>query len=174
MDSGTLIVSAVFMAICLLPFIIIGRGHRKLKRKFKNLLSLMAEKSGCKLSESDMSGNFGIGIDENHNKVYFVRKTNDVISEKEVSLTDIRNCKLKSTTTFFEGGDKVIEQIELEFYNKDSDKPVEVFNLYNADTDSSTLTGELQAAEKWERILMGALKKVSVVRPLRMKSKAVV
>ena len=174
MDTGTLVVAAVFVAICVLPFIFFGRGHRKLRKKFKLLLSQLAEKNGGKITAIETIGNFGIGIDENKNMAYFVRKTDEGILEKEVSLAEIKNCKLKTTTNYFEGGEKVVNSIDFEFFGNDAGKPAVIFNLYNADIDSSTLTGELQTAEKWERIFKGALKKSAQVIKSQVKSTAVV
>jgi len=52
----------------------------------------------------------------------------------------------------------VVDKLELSFYPVEKGKPEISIEFYNDEYDSLTLSGELQLAEKWEKLLNEQLK----------------
>lgn len=72
-----------------------------------------------------------------------------------ITLSEVQKCRVinsESTVNHTGGTHKVIEKLELTFTYRDKGKPEAVLEFYNTDSDSLTLTGELQLAEKWNKI----------------------
>ena len=159
MDSGTIIVAAVFTAICILPFFLTGRKYRKLKRRLSENMSGLAAQKNCRITVQDVAGNFGIGMDEKSEMLFFARLVGDNIVAMEVALAGINKCRLNNVAKVFDEGEKVIERIELVLYTHPAGGQPIVLGMYNMENDSSTLSGELQVAEKWAELIEKVLLK---------------
>ena len=153
MDSGTLIVAAVFIAICIVPFLLTGRKYKKHKRELIKALNQLAVQSNCTITIQDTKGNFGIAMDENSGRVFFARYTGENLVARDVDLAGYIRCKMNIAVRIADGGEKVTERIELVLSSVQLSTPQVVFDLYNVEHDSLTLSGELQVAEKWERLI---------------------
>lgn len=159
MDSGTLIVAAVFIAICIVPFLITGRTYRKHQKQLVQSLNRLAEEQNNKISTLETKGNFGIAMDESAGRLFFTRFVGTEIVTHSIKLSEYGMCKHNNALRVLEDGDKVTVRVELIFTPVSITQNQEVLDLYNEEYDSLTLSGELQVARKWEELIAGFLNK---------------
>lgn len=161
MDLGTTIIGVGILLICIAPFILINMKNQNREKKFVKALFDVAQKNNSEISEYQILNNIGIAIDTNLKKLFCIRIKENKREVIEINLSEIQSCNLINTTrTVNDRGSKhkEIDKIEFIFKNhqkSDSDKIIEI---YNADYDSFYVTGELQFAEKWIKIIQGNLK----------------
>lgn len=159
MDSGTIIISAILLALAILPFIFTGKKYRKQKKQMVLALNGLAEQHQVKLSNYEAGGNFGIGLDQDSRYLFFVRSAQDEISVQTVLLAEMSRCKVKTASRLLEDGEKVIDRVELALYPVSTAQSEVLLEMYNSEYDTLTIRGELQAAVKWEHIIGEVLKK---------------
>ncbi|MEX2369845.1 MAG: hypothetical protein WD578_02475 [Bacteroidales bacterium] len=160
LELGSAIVGAVSIALVALPVVLIGSSKRKKEKHFKVLLSEFAAKHDCKLDFHEISGNLAIGMDTSRNFVFFCAETNEQVNEQIVDLGKIQNCKVIKTSSMVrnkEGNQQVIDRLELSFIPMAKAQPEIRLEFFNADVNLQ-LYGELQAAEKWSKLINGRLK----------------
>lgn len=161
MDLGTIIVTLVFIAIVTVPFILTGYSKKRKKKNLFCRLTEMAENEDCIISYHEFCGDFVIGLDEVAGRLFFFKKSENHKIVQSVNLREFKSCRLVNSNRTV--GDKktnysVIDKLELCFYPNDKSKPDILVELYNDEYDSLTLSGELQLAEKWEKLLNERMK----------------
>jgi hypothetical protein len=95
-------------------------------------------------------------MDERSQMVFFASKAADQHMEQSLSLQEIQKCRVVNTnrnSNHNNGSMDVSDKLELAFTPKDKNRPEPVFTFYDADHNGAILTGELQVAEKWCRII---------------------
>src|SRR5690606_22362027 len=63
MDTNSLIIGAVLIAICIIPLVLISRKGRQRTKQMKNGLAEIALKNNCKINKMGTTSNIAIGID---------------------------------------------------------------------------------------------------------------
>ena len=156
MDSSTTITVGIFILICIILFVIINSNKKKRAKQYLLPLNELAENKDCTISLYDIWSDSVIGIDETKNIVFTIRKTKEKETNLAVNLAEIFRCRVAEvsrTSGPKEGNIKAFDRIDLVFASKDKSKADVVVEFYNANTDRLTLTGELQLAEKWCKIV---------------------
>ncbi len=160
MDIGSIILGIVVTAAISLPFAFMIRGQRKRTRRILNLLDELASKHNSKLGLHEVCGDLVIGLDENQNKLFFLRLLNDHQTEACIDLQDVQHCKLvnNSKVLYREKGNlNIIDKLSISFSSKTKGKSEESLLIYDAD-ESLQLSGELQLGEKWVSLINDRLK----------------
>lgn len=164
MSSGTIISGGIFILFCITIYILASRSKKKKEKLFLQPLKRLAEMKNSKISDYDIWNNSIIGIDETSHFIFSVRKNNDSETSLCIDLSEIFRCRLNEvsrTTGPKEGNIKAFDKIELIFVNKDKNKADTILEIYNADTDRLNLSGELQIAEKWHKIINESIAKMT-------------
>jgi len=155
MDFGT-IIGLIFVIICVLAVVLVNSNKKKKKNQFKQTLFDLAEKSNCKISESDLWNNTLIGIDKEAHQLFYIRETADKKDHKEISLLEIQKCRvINSSRMVTNGGSNhnVIDKLELVLSSRDPKQADTTLEFYNTNRDNLFLNGELPLAEKWAGIV---------------------
>lgn len=155
MDLESSIFILVMVLACVIPIMIINKKKGKKEKQFLQTLFHLAEKSNCKIEDYDRWSDTAIGIDKEAHKIFFVRKTSENELSKEVDLSEMQKCRFVNThriVSMKDSNHKVIEKLELVFTLRDSRKSEINLEFYNASYDSLSLRGEIQLAEKWEKV----------------------
>ncbi len=155
MELGTTIVGIVIILICIIPFALMSINNKKKEKKLLRGLSAFAERNSFKISRYELWNNSTIGIDDTSLTIFYTRKSRDIETSQQINLAEIQKCRvINSSRTWSnkDGNFKVIDKLELVFSFQDKGKNEVVLEFYNAEYDSSTLTGELQLVEKWCKI----------------------
>ena len=156
MDLGTSITAILIAIACIIPFVIMHKINARRERQFLQPLFSLAHNHHSKVSQYDIWSNAAVGIDHTTGMVFFFKKVNNAEISWQVSLADIRKCRVVQVTkTSIDELDnfKPIAKLELAFEYLDTSKPDTLLEFYNADADGSTLTGELQLVEKWRQLI---------------------
>jgi len=160
MQLNNIIIGAIIIVICIVPFILLGQGKKKRKRKILESLNNIANQHDCTIGKHEICGDFIIGIDETKKAVFFMKQLAEKTVEQYVNLLEIANCKARTTARaveFGNGSQSVIEKLELSFIPIDKNKKEISFEFFNTDI-SSQLIGELQSIEEWSKLINDFIK----------------
>ncbi|MBD1263047.1 hypothetical protein HZY62_20820 [Maribacter polysiphoniae] len=160
LDLGSVIVGAIILIVCILPFILIGRSRKKREKHFLQSLSNIANQHNCQINQHEIFGTFAIGMDKVHNAVFFCRQFKDEMIEQYVDLTKIKNCKVINTGRTLKSKDgqkKVTDKLELGFSPSVKDKPEVKWEFFNADINFQP-NGELLSMENWSKTINNRIK----------------
>ncbi|MBP1841035.1 hypothetical protein [Formosa algae] len=154
MNTGTLILSVVFIIICASPFIITTQNSRKKKNAMLKALKTIAETHNATITKHEVGADFIIGLDETKNMVLFYKKTNDKITENCLDLSDYKACRILKfcKNTNAKSNSQIIETLKLEFIPKDKTTTESQFEFYDEDTNIQ-LSGELELINTWQPLL---------------------
>jgi hypothetical protein len=150
MDLGTAIISLVMLAIAIMPFAWVRIINKKKQQQLLQALQQLANKHNCTISNHECVRDFIIGIDEASNHLFYYKKTQGGEITRQIKLADIRNCKVVNIG--HTGNHHGIGKLELSFAPNAHNEPPVVWVLYDAE-ESLQLQGELQAANKWAKLV---------------------
>ncbi len=155
MDLASSIIGAIILAICIAPFIIMSTNRKKRERKALKTLQKIAQQHDCEITNYEIGDDFVIGIDEPKRIVFFNKKLKETVFEQHIKLADVQACKIKNisrTVSNQNGNYNVVEELDLCFVPIEKGKKEVLLEFYNAE-NSTQLSGELQAIEKWQSII---------------------
>jgi hypothetical protein len=147
MDLATTIIAAIVLALCLVPLVL---AQNKNKNKKKVLLQTLTNYAAAKkraLTKHDLWHDTAIGLDENSNRLFFLKINNDEKHLQEVHLAEISAC---STTG--EDNPEVAEKLELVLHPAGKTEAGKVLEFYNSAT-AMQINSELQLIKKWKGII---------------------
>ena len=155
MDIGTTVIGATFVAMIILPFVLMGGNTKKKNKKLGQSLKDIAKNRNCNITHFQCCGDFAIGLDEISHFAFFYKKTNDKEVSKFVHLADIKESKVINTsrTVKSASGDySALERLEITFIpnpQKDSNLIWELFNV----EDNMQQRGEVPFATLWSGLI---------------------
>ncbi len=155
MDLGTLEIAFVLVAICVVPFILMGRNKKKRDKELLQLLFDSAAKENCKITASEHLNDIAIGLDEANNKLFFFKKIEKNEIAQHVNLLEMKSCGILNSNRPMDtkkNKDIIIEKIGLSFTPLEKNKVHTVFEFFNSE-ETMLLSGELQLAQKWMKIV---------------------
>ncbi|MCK3683445.1 hypothetical protein [Maribellus sp. YY47] len=160
MDSGTVIVGLVLVAICVLPIVILNGRRAKKGRGMLQLITKVANEHNCNISEHEFCSEYCIGMDKTNGFVFFAKEKDGTSEVRHIDLAPVKTCKINNTgriVTYKNQNNKIIERLSLDFYPKEKDKGVVTWEFYNVE-ENLQLNGELQSVEKWQQTINNYLK----------------
>lgn len=160
MNSGTIIVGAISIAACILPFALMIRSRKKKEKQLLLSLTTIANKHNYKISRYDLFVEFAIGLDEKANQLFFFRKTKENETAQHINLAEVKYCKvIKTGHSIGNSGDNnnTIDKLELKFSFLDKKNPDALLVFYDSD-ENAHLSEEILTIEKWAKILNDRLK----------------
>ncbi|MHB1147880.1 MAG: hypothetical protein ACYC01_09835 [Lutibacter sp.] len=160
MNSGTLIVGAIILVACILPFVLMIRSRKKKEKQLLLSLMAIANNHNCKITRHELFEEFGIGLDEKANKLFFFRKISENEIAKHINLADVKSCKVNKTShSIGNSGENynTIDRLELQFSFFDKKNQDEFLVFYNVD-ENTQLSGEIFTIENWDKIVNNRLK----------------
>ncbi len=161
MDLGNITLAAIAIAICVVPFVLLGRSRKKKQKRTLQSLINLANQENCNISKHKICSDFIIGIDETKRVVFFFKKLEDKVVEQFINLAEIQNCKIKKTTrtvAYKNESQNVIDKLELLFIPFDKNKKEISLEFYDTETNLQ-LSDELQLVEQWTNLINSYLKK---------------
>lgn len=153
MDLGVTLIGVLTVALCAMPFIITYRSRKKKEKQFLLSLNEIAKQHDCIITQYEVFGNFTIGIDESKNFVFFVLNAQEELKQQQyVDLSTIKTCEITKNHRLTSKKEKVIDRLSLNLDFVDKSKPNVILDFYNSDV-SYQLNGEIQLAEKWNKLI---------------------
>ena len=157
MDLGTIIVGAVVVGLCIVPFYIFKSGTAKRSRELLDQLAQLAQQKGGRITLSDSLGNFAIGLDEQAEVLYFMHDEPGKEASHAIALSKVRHCKPINQNRSMDSV-KVVEKLELLIAYNHKHEAETALEFYHAD-GGNQLSGEYQLLEKWAALINARLKK---------------
>ena len=161
MDSSIFLITAILIAITVVPFVLMGRNGKKKKKQFLSTLEALAKQHKSKISQCEFGGEFAIGLDETSNYIFFYQKNEDMERRQDIDLSEIMDCQLVKTKKTVRNGNgsgkqEELDKLELSFSCIAQNKPNKRIEFYNSD-QSAPLSGELELMDKWSKIINARL-----------------
>jgi len=160
MDLGTIIIGAIILAICILPFVIMHYNKTKKRNKTLQSLDQMAKQHNGTISAYEFCSDFVIGIDETNGYVFFLKQKNEGTVTQVVDLIEIQACRADKGSRSIKSKEDyqvLTKRVELCFIPLEKGKPETRFELYD-DEVSIMLSGELQLVDAWSKRINDLLK----------------
>jgi hypothetical protein len=155
MDTGTAIIGAIILIICIAPFVIIYFKRVQREKKVLQSLTEVAKQHNCSINKHEFCGDFVLGIDESRRWVFFLKQKEGGAIMQHIDLSEIGSSKVIRKLHSNKNGHSStgsIERIDLGFITNSKIKSEKRFELYD-DEVNMHLTGELQFAEKWSGMI---------------------
>ena len=171
MDINIIIISAIIIAICVLPVIAFSRKQKKKKQHFANILSKIAETKERKIKSYEISAPIAIGLTENDEYfVYYHKHENGNEEQACILLSDIKQCNMVTSSRASGSGN--IGKLSLTFESYDKSKPDITLDFFDA-AESFLLRGELEFVEKWKPLIDAAIDSKAASRKVMSAPKSI-
>ncbi len=155
MDLNVIIMSAIIIAICAVPMMILSIKKKKKVAYFKSVLTEIAKPKSGNIKSYEISDPIAVGMTENDEAFVFYHKHENGQEEKVcIRLSEIKQCFMIRTSRSSQSGS--IGKLLLSFEYHDKNKPDFLLEFFNA-AESFQLTGELQLIEKWKPLISAAI-----------------
>lgn len=151
MDTGMIILTSLLIAVCIIPFVLIGNGTKKREKQLTDTLKDQVFKNRSTLTDYVIHNNYALGIDS-LNHLYYYHKTNEKEQLQEVKINEIKSCEVKKDTTRVKNEKssyELVQRVALVFTSINGSK-IEPIELYNED-ESTQLNGEIALANTWKQ-----------------------
>lgn len=151
MNSEILIVGIVILAICIIPFILMGINKRKKVKALTDALHGFATKHQCNISEYEAGGDYIFGLDAQKKVLFFYKNAHHQTSIEKMELALVKHCRAVTSGSEVKNADgtgKLTDKIELVFTMSSKDKPEIRWTLFDA-LNEIILIEEQQLAERW-------------------------
>ncbi len=152
MDFSSIIIGAISLLFCIIPFALMYYIRIKKENKMLQSLNAVAQLHNCRISQHEFCGDFVLGLDENTNFVFFFKQKKNESITQFVDLSEIQTCqavKQARSSARKDGNVSITEKIEMRYIPTNKGKTETRFELYI--DDSSQLSGELQFVDKWSK-----------------------
>ncbi|MGE0587911.1 MAG: hypothetical protein AB7O48_05015 [Cyclobacteriaceae bacterium] len=154
--NPTIINIVLLLIICALPLGLIAWRRRRNDDLLFQSIQQHPLVSGT-ISEFDIHRNFFIGFSEEMNSILF-KSQKDGSDLQVIDLDTVGSCKTnRFSRSSVDGKFSTMGKIELRFQLRQPGKAEAVFELYNVDRDSLSVTEELVIAERWSALVNAKL-----------------
>lgn len=153
MDTGSTIVGAILLGMCLAPFVVIRYYNVRKTNKMKQALNRIAKEHSCKIGQHEFCGNIVIGFDENKKFVFFHNHKKEQPISQYVELANIQSCQVVKKTRNANGNKynvEITERLELFFITANKTKETIKFVVFEEEANNQ-IVSELLLAEKWAK-----------------------
>ncbi len=161
MELGSITIGIVLFAICILPLVLMSRNSKNNEhRRMKSLINL-AQINNSTITKHETCGDYIIGIDENTQKVFFIKQGENETIQECINLFEVKNCIIeRNAKTVSQTTSKInlINKLDLTFIPIDKYKKEYKLEFFNAEK-TMQLFGELQSIEKWHKEINTFLKR---------------
>jgi hypothetical protein len=151
MNSGIIIVGVVLVALCTVPFVLMGMKHRKKTNWFLKQLRELASKQQAEITQYDFCRDFILGIDEKKHQLFYFQFRDQTETVHHVKLGEIAVCKLINNSRTLDNV-TVVDQLVLNFKPAAKNKEEFSWNIYNSNIHTQ-LDDELQLMTKWVALI---------------------
>ncbi len=155
LDIGTILLGILCAAICIVPFVLMGRSRRQREQQKLNWLENIAKKHNSRITHHEFCGNLGIALDDKRSLAFFIKEIDGEIFEDYIDLNQMKECRVIRTNISVPKNKEnypLIERLDLCFVPLDS-KAKEIKWEFFSREHNLQFYGELQVIEKWDKLL---------------------
>lgn len=153
MDSGTIIIGVLMLAIFIVPFVLSNKSRKNKENLLKKMLFSLAEKENSDITEFNQWDNTAIGISTTSKKIFFYRKLEYSEVNLSVDFQLIQNCKIVNISRMIKSNNenyKIVDRLELNISTYIKNKQDIILEFYNSDIDAQ-MNDELLLIEEWNK-----------------------
>lgn len=155
MDLGTAIITAILVALTVVPIAIMRRNRLKKESGMKQALRQLASRQNGEISQHEFCGDYVIGIDTKNKYIFFYKKNKENELAQFVDLAEVQSCRVEKITRSVKKGNgdgniEYTDRLELHFLPKAANNAITKLELYSEQINRQ-LTGELQMANDWSK-----------------------
>lgn len=158
MDLQTTIIGLSISALCVYAFVLITRSRKNKEKKLINQLKAMAQEKACQISEYELGFDFGLGIDNINQHMFYTKENKTNFDSQVIDLKTMKKCEvviLKKRV----GKEDYFDRITLVFHPQVPGMSKE--NVVLFDSDATALpNGEPLMAKRWAEKINVMLKDV--------------
>jgi hypothetical protein len=160
MDLSNIIIGIVALALFVVPIMYIKSiQKKKAARHLQEFLDLGKAQQLTLTRHEFWDDNYGIGLDEGQQKLFYVNKFAGREQQLVVPLANMKQCTV-STTNREANGSKIMEQIGLRFVSRNPKDREMYLEFYNREVNLM-LSEELQIANRWSALANESIKSAS-------------
>lgn len=151
MNIQILFTGLVILAICIIPFVLMGIYKKKKAQQLLNDLYGFATKHHCIISEYESGGDYIIGLDNVKKVLFFYKNAHHHTMIEKLELAQVKHCRSVTSVAEIKSEDgtkKTTDSIELVFGMKAENKPEVRWTLFDTLNDM-VMIEEHQLAERW-------------------------
>lgn len=153
MNSGTLIVGAILVLLCVGPYIYILLSAKNNALKISEAFDHQAEQHGLKITVRNLWKNKMIGLDQDKKELLYIRMNGNEVLTDVVNLQHYRSCNSHEAYRHIkESAETVVTQITLDFVAASSKTPNRSLVIFDMKTDKALET-EHVLMKKWVSLL---------------------
>ncbi|WP_047789414.1 hypothetical protein [Tenacibaculum mesophilum] len=153
MDLGTIIIGAILLVICIVPFILVRKKQLTKKKKKLQILNNISLEYNCNIEEYEFCNDFVLGIDKSKNYLFYFKQSEENIQKEVINLQTIEECiVIKKTRSI---NDRTIELIKLNFIKDNETTSIIIYD----EKKDLLISNELLVANKWALLINSSLKK---------------
>lgn len=148
MDTSTIIIGLIMVALCALPFILSNTNRKSSDQTIKKAIFELAHKNNTSILQNDFWFKTAIGINTANHQLFFYRKAKNLETSEIIDLTNYKKCsviKLNDNSNHIDVLQLVLTPISSK--NKEI-----ILDFYNSEFNPQ-LNGEVQLIEKWSKII---------------------
>ncbi|APQ15976.1 hypothetical protein [Maribacter hydrothermalis] len=157
MELGIAAIGIASVALCAMPFVITNRSRKRKEKQMMASLTEVASKHNCQITEYEIFGHYGIGVDTQKKFVFFISKSGEVLNQQYANLATIKTCEITNIGKSYAKKEKITARLLLTLFSKKINEPDTVFEFYDAEINFQ-LSGEFQSIEKWNKTIKNLLK----------------
>lgn len=155
MNIKIIIIGIILIIVCIVPFVLAGRGSKNKIKKIYQLLVDLARQHQCQITEHEIISEIAIGLDEPNKCLFFMKQIDQQWENQSIHLKEFQSCRVKNTSRAVMNT-SVIEKLELELIPIDRTKKVVSLEFFNSE-HSIQIVDELKSIEKWNDRINGII-----------------
>lgn len=151
MESNSIIIGLIILAVIALPIIAIQMSQSLKKKKAKNEFIVEAKKNNVHISDVDFWGTYyAIAMDSSENKLVYSKKTEDETVWITADLSQVTECYIhKTDRTVKNLTTNKTETDRIDLVLRTKGQKDYVLEFYNIDVNFE-MTGERALLQKWQ------------------------
>lgn len=155
MDTSIIVMTAIIIAVLLIPVVLSFSKSKGKKAQLTKTLNEIAGEHKTSISTFDNSRGMAFGLTENNSNFVFYKKDEDNSEQKFfISLRDVKSCELIKTSS--SSGSGGVGKLSLRFISRDKSQPDVSVGFYDS-SEHFQIVDELELAEKWKQKIESAI-----------------
>ncbi len=144
METSKIVLIAILIAVTIVPIVLYQFKENKKNQKAWKRIQEITSDDGASIEFIDKWTNTALAIDETNNVLYYSHLSKIADISERIELKNIKNCVIDKQKNYER------ESICLLLHFKEHSVSLP---FYDSDNDGFVLSGQLQLAEKWKKII---------------------
>ena len=154
--NSTLLIGLILIAAIVVPIALLNYKKAKKNAVIKAQFAEMTK--SAIIANQEFWNGYLIAIDEVDKKCFYIHQEDTSCKSQIIDLTQYSSCRVVTSSSLGTSG-TAVDMVELVFTPKIKNAETMSLLFFDAETDGFTLNGELQIAERWQKLCNNCLEK---------------